>query len=84
MHTRVLAFFAGGMKLTDFGLARMFGSPEAGRYTNQVPFFHESPLAELMLMNVVCVWSETQDRAGLGCSVSGTAGHMQAMARLSA
>ena len=27
---------AGGMKLTDFGLARLFGSPESGRYTNQV------------------------------------------------
>ncbi|CAK0783466.1 hypothetical protein CVIRNUC_006665 [Coccomyxa viridis] len=26
----------GGMKLTDFGLARMFGSPESGRYTHQV------------------------------------------------
>ncbi len=24
------------MKLTDFGLARLFGSPEAGRYTHQV------------------------------------------------
>ena len=72
------------MKLTDFGLARMFGSPEAGKYTNQVPLFCESPLAELMLMDVVCVWSETQDKTGLGCSVSGTARHRQAMARLSA
>lgn len=27
---------AGEMKLADFGLARVFGSPEAGRYTDQV------------------------------------------------
>ena len=31
---------AGGMKLTDFGLARMFGSPESGRYTHQVQRLH--------------------------------------------
>ena len=73
MQEAVLAFFAGGMKLTDFGLARMFGSPEAGKYTNQVPLLHEFPLAELMLMNVFCMWSETQDETGLGCIVFGTA-----------
>ena len=73
MQIRVLALFAGGMKLTDFGLARMFGSPEAGKYTNQVPFFHESSLAVLMRMNVVCVWSETQDKTGLGCRLIWTA-----------
>lgn len=27
---------AGEMKLADFGLARMFGHPEDGRYTSQV------------------------------------------------
>lgn len=27
---------AGEMKLADFGLARMFGRPEDGRYTSQV------------------------------------------------
>ena len=29
-------FMTGEMKLADFGLARAFGSPEAGRYTSQV------------------------------------------------
>lgn len=79
MHLRVLALFVGGMKLTDFGLARMFGSPEAGKYTNQVPFFPESSPAVLMLMNVVCMWSETQDKTGLGCSVFGTARHIHGL-----
>ena len=47
-----LHYCAGGMKLTDFGLARMFGSPEAGRYTHQVRRLHESHASEPALSTI--------------------------------
>jgi len=45
---------AGEMKLADFGLARVFGSPEAGRYTDQVRGGRRSPARTSTCMRGLC------------------------------
>ena len=62
---------AGEMKLADFGLARMFGHPEDGRYTSQV--FTRWYRPPELLFGATC-YGPSVDMWAAGCVFAGGTG----------